>query len=75
MLVVPIDEKEFITTRLVRKMERAFLERLVRQGKLKNRWLKVSFKFWHYGEDLGYFGRIIQKKQCEIAGKVAGCAA
>lgn len=35
VLVVPIDEKEFITTRLVRKMERAFLERLVRQGKLK----------------------------------------
>jgi len=35
VLVMPIDEKEFITTRLVRKLERAFLERLVRQGKLK----------------------------------------
>ena len=35
VLVMPIDEKEFITTRLVRKLERVFLDRLVRQGKLK----------------------------------------
>ncbi|HZX47205.1 MAG TPA: HAD hydrolase-like protein, partial [Clostridia bacterium] len=35
VLVIPVSEREFFTTRLVRRIERTILDRMVKEGKLE----------------------------------------
>jgi HAD superfamily phosphatase (TIGR01668 family) len=45
ILVIPIDEREFITTRLVRRIERKLLDKLLREGKLERQAMGRQIKF------------------------------